>query len=83
MAIGKASLFGAGLDIIMSRQLKTKIKPLFDRLEYAKQLVDSQDSRFGVKDMRTITTVILASMAAPPQAAGSQKEKEEQCDLLY
>ena len=42
--------------------------------DYAKQLYDSQDSRFRVKGMRRTTpTVILASRAAPPQAAGSQK----------
>ena len=41
----------------------------------AKERYDSQNSRFWVKDMRirTRTTVILASRATPPLAAGSQK----------
>ena len=44
----------------------------------AEQRYDSQNSRFWVKDMRrtrTRTRVILASRAAPPHAAGSQKSK--------
>ena len=40
----------------------------------AKQRYDRGKSRFWVKDVRRrSTTVILASRAAPPQAAGSQK----------
>ena len=37
-------------------------------------MLNSDDSRFWVKDIRRRrTTVILASRAAPPLAAGSQK----------
>ena len=35
-------------------------------------MLNNDNSRFWVKDMRR-TTVILASRAAPPNAAGSQK----------
>ena len=36
-------------------------------------MLNNDNSRFWVKGMRRRTTVILASRAAPPQAAGSQK----------
>ena len=54
------------------------------KISNANQCYDKQNWRFWLKDGRTTTTtVILASRAAPPQAVGSQKDRDEKRDFKY